>query len=253
MILLYDGTFEGFLSVVFDCYAQKLDPNHIHPTDCFQHNLVDSTIYISTDQVKSDRVWKGLQKKMSSHLDQLPYLAYLSGQEGIEMNLLRFIRKAFATEQSIEGNFSDPDVLSVRKASRLVSREAMRMMQFIRFQKTLDGIYFSAIRPDFNVLPMVLKHFKSRFADQQWIIYDLKRDYGYHYNGVTIEEIEMKEKIFNTFDGSVPMDIIMEEEVGYQSLWKKYCSNITIRERLNLKVHKQHLPKRYWKYLIEKR
>ena len=36
--------------------------------------------------------------------------------------------------------------------------------------------------PDFNVLPLIRKHFLKRYADQQWIIYDLKRDYGLYYN-----------------------------------------------------------------------
>jgi probable DNA metabolism protein len=252
MIVIYDGTFEGFLSVVFDCYDLKLEPKEIGPKNCFQQNLLEQQLYVETDGTKSERVWKALQKKMSSQLDQLPYLAFLSKLPGIEMHLLRFIRMAFASKEPVYGNFSDQDVLAIRKASRLVTREAMRLMQFVRFQKTLDGIYFSAMSPDYDVLPMVLKHFKERFTDQQWILYDLKRDYGFFYNLKDMEEITLTEKVFNVYDGSLPSDVVQEGEAYYQSLWKSYCTNITIRERLNHKVHKQHMPKRYWKYLAEK-
>ena len=31
-------------------------------------------------------------------------------------------------------------------------------------------------------LPMLIKHFRNRYADQKWIIYDVKRGYGLHYD-----------------------------------------------------------------------
>ncbi len=253
MTLVYDGSFEGFLSVVFWCYEQKIDPEHIMPDSYYQHRLSEELIFVPTNSLRSERVWKGLQNKISEQLDQLPYLAFLSRQAGIEAHLLRFIRLAFSSPVPIESNFSNIDVLAVRKAARLVTREAMRVLQFVRFQKTLDNIYFSAIRPDYDVLFMVTKHFKERFTDQHWIVYDVKRDYGFFFNGTNIEEITISGKIFNQIDGTLPLDALQEEELHYQNLWKEYCRKITIRERLNLKVHKQHLPKRYWKFLTEKK
>jgi probable DNA metabolism protein len=253
MILVYDGTFEGFLSVVFECYSHKLEPSNI----CSEKNLQDTMFvekeFINTNIAYSDRVWKGLQKKLSTELNQLPYSAFLSGEEGIEIALLHFIRMAFSSPVPIEGNFGDMDVLMVRKAARRVMKEAMRILQFIRFQRTLDDIYFSAISPDFDVMPMTLKHMKERFADQLWVVYDLKRDYGFFYNKQTIEEITLNEKSFNNKNGAVPLHLLQEDEANYQTAWKGYCQNITIRERLNPKLQKQHMPKRYWKFLPEKK
>jgi len=141
----------------------------------------------------------------------------------------------------------------VRKAARRVMKEAMRMLEFIRFQRTLDNIYFAPISPDFDVIAMTLKHLKERFADQMWLVYDLKRDYGFFYNLKSIEEVTLNEKSFNTSNGAVPLNLLQEEEAVYQTMWKGYCQNITIRERLNPKLQKQHMPKRYWKFLPEKR
>ncbi|TXD94820.1 DUF4130 domain-containing protein [Gillisia hiemivivida] len=45
---------------------------------------------------------------------------------------------------------------------------------FVRFQLTKHKIYFATIEPDFNVLPIILQHFESRYADQKWIIYNIK-------------------------------------------------------------------------------
>jgi len=48
-------------------------------------------------------------------------------------------------------------------------------------------------------------------------------------------------------------DLLQENEPDYQVLWKSYFDNVNIPERRNMKLHLQHIPKRYWKYLSEKR
>jgi probable DNA metabolism protein len=253
MLLLYDGTFEGYLSVIFEVYSRKLEPMNIASEKNLQETMFVEKEFITSNPVHSDRVWKGLQNKLSTEMNQLPYSAWLSSEPGIEMALLQFIRMSFASPVSVESNFGDPDVLTVRKAARRVMKEAMRMLQFIRFQRTLDDIYFSAISPDYDVMPMTLKHLKERFADQLWVVYDLKRNYGFFYNKETVEEITLNEKSFSTVNGEVPLNLLQEDEAFYQTAWKGYCKNIAIRERLNLKLQKQHMPKRYWKFLPEKK
>jgi probable DNA metabolism protein len=252
MILTYDGSFEGFLCVIFECYAQKIRPLQICSTENFQEILFAEKRYIATNPDNTARVWKGWQQKISRELNQLPFLAFLSGEAGIEMSLYQFARLSFASSIPLEGNFSDPDILTIRKASRRVTQEALRMLQFVRFQKTKDDIYFAGIRPDYDVLPMTLKHFKDRFADQHWLVYDMKRDYGFYYNLETVSEVTLAEKVFNTQNGKVPLNILEEEESKYQNMWNDYCQNITIKERLNPKLQRQHMPKRYWKFLPEK-
>lgn len=252
MILLYDGSFEGFLSVIFECYAQKIVPDDICSTDIFQEVIFSEKVFVPANTEHSTRVWKGWQKKISSELNQLPFLAFLSAEKGIEMKLYHFARLAFASPIPIESNYSDPQILDIRKASRRVTQEAMRMLQFVRFQLTKDSIYFSGIRPRYDVLPMTLKHFKDRFADQHWLVYDMKRDYGFYYNLHSVDEVTLNDQSFNSQTGKVPLNVLEEEESHYQNLWYDYCQSITIRERLNPKVQKQHMPKRYWKFLPEK-
>ena len=43
-----------------------------------------------------------------------------------------------------------------------------------RFQKTADGTYFGIMEPLYNVLSLTVRHFRDRFADQPWIIYDAR-------------------------------------------------------------------------------
>jgi probable DNA metabolism protein len=67
-----------------------------------------------------------------------------------------------------------------------------------------------------------------------------------------VEEVTLSDKIFNLSNGSVSSDMLHDGEAVYQSMWNDYCRSITIRERLNLKLQKQHMPRRYWKFLPEK-
>ena len=106
------------------------------------------------------------------------------------------------------------------------------------------------VEPDYNVLPLLIDHFKNRYADQRWLIYDGKRKYGIYYNLETVETIEL------SFSEDVKQGglaiAFAEEEAMYQSLWKNYFQSVNIKARKNTKLHILHMPKRYWKYLPEK-
>jgi probable DNA metabolism protein len=128
----------------------------------------------------------------------------------------------------------------------------MRILQFVRFQQTIDNIFFAPVEPQFDVLPYTVRHFRNRFADQQWLIYDVRRDYGFYYNLETVTEITLSEKNFSGHDGKLAGGIAQEDEVMYQTLWKSYFKHIHIEERRNAKLQRQHMPRRYWKFLTEK-
>ena len=112
-------------------------------------------------------------------------------------------------------------------------------------------MFYASIEPDFNVLPLISKHFKNRYADQQWIIYDLKRKYGLYYDLDTVAEITLD--FADEIDCKTPQAIVMDEkEELYRVLWKDYFKSANIVSRKNTRLHVKHVPKRYWKYLTEK-
>jgi probable DNA metabolism protein len=116
----------------------------------------------------------------------------------------------------------------------------------------VDGTFFAAIEPMYNVLSLAVNHFQDRFADQKWLIYDLKREYGFYYDLSTVTEVRFEDKESHLLSGILSDDLMMEDEKLFQLLWKEYFKSITIKERLNPKLHKQQLPVRFWKYLTEK-
>ncbi len=252
VVYTYDGTFEGFLTSIFECYSRKDFPVDIYSRQGEQVQIFADKFNVQTNAVKAERVWKGIQDKLSGRNNQLLFYAFLSEEKGIEMKIYRFLRRLFSEQFNIETDFGDSDVLYLTQTSQKVKKEAMRMMQFIRFQHTKDGLYFCGIEPRYDVIPMVAGHFEKRFTDQKWLLYDLKRNYGVLYDKEKMEEVEISNREFSSISGQVKENILQEGEEFYQKLWKSYFTHINIEERKNLRLQRQHMPRRFWKYLPEK-
>lgn len=245
--ITYDGTFEGFLTTVFEIFERKLSNVIISKKNTFENELFGLVENIISNENKSNRVFKGLQSHIGTLGCKVLYHSFLSEIEGIENCMLRVIIYIFKTKKNIIKDYSHKDVLHLSKVNKKVGREKHRMEAFVRFQLTKDNIFFANVEPDFNVLPLIKNHFTKRYADQKWIIYDLKRNYGLFYNLINTEII--------TIDFSLntsKKDRFTDEEYAYETLWKDYFKSTNIEERINTKLHIQHVPKRYWKYLSEK-
>jgi len=248
--LIYDGTFEGLLCAVFEVYERRLINVKLQQGEWHSTALFEDVIQVITDEIRATRVLKGLKQKISAMGVQRLYAAHLAEMNGEETNLLSYIRYAFDTPYNIEEDYGNRYVMRVSEIVRMVRREKHRMEAFVRFQKLKDETYYATVQPDFNVLPLLIRHFKSRYTDQKWIIYDIKRRYGIYYNLHNTEYISLD---FATM--SKPGDVIdafCEDESIYQHLWKNYFTSVNIPSRKNTKLHVRHIPKRYWKHLTEK-
>ena len=93
---IYDKTFEGLLTAVFDAYVRKSFPDVLlaegEPLPLF----CEETVTICSDKQKADRVWKGLEKKISklslsgltvSWLSELPEIQSRQGMENCMLTI----------------------------------------------------------------------------------------------------------------------------------------------------------------------
>jgi probable DNA metabolism protein len=250
-VLFYDKTFEGLLTAVFDAYSLKLFPDKLLGEGSVAPMFMEASYTVITEEEKSARVWKGLEKKLSKGACNMLAYVWLSEEEGSDDLMFRYIRKAIDSKISIETNFADGDVLEMNRLARKVSHEELYLKQFIRFQKAADDIFFAPVFPIYNALPLAVRHFKDRFSDQKWVIYDMKRKYGYYYDLNTMMEITL-DNDEHLLSGKLDEKLMAEDEKLFQELWKGYFKSMTIKERINPKLQRQHMPKRFWKYLTEK-
>ena len=250
--VIYDGSFEGLLTAVFEIYEYKIKDPAIYATDNAATSLFGNSHVVTTDKSKFDRVNKKLQQKLTPNAFSQLCKSFLSELKEIPDVVYRYIAYVLSSKIAVENNFSHPDVLFLQQTSRKVHREKHRMEAFVRFQLTKDGLYYCIIQPDYDVLPLISNHFEKRYADQRWLIYDSHRKYGIYYDLQKVETVFLNFEV-NTNDTNALAAICDEKEELYQRLWQQYFSSVNIAARKNMKLHIQHMPKRYWRYLVEKK
>ena len=250
-VVVYDGSFDGLLSAIFDVYEYRLSEPSIQSSTVANGSLFAAPHQVVTDTVKSARVHKGLQRIIGAHSFRKVYHAFLSEIAGMEDVILRYAQHAFRMKTIIGDDYSNDDVLTLTKTDQKVRRERHRMEAFIRFQKTADDLFYAVISPDFNVLPLLVTHFQNRYADQRWLIYDARRKEGIFYDTESVQRVEI-DFADNAHDGKDIVVLHDEKEALYQQLWQQYFSSVNIAARKNMKLHIRHMPLRYWRYLTEK-
>lgn len=255
MVFTYDGSYEGLLSCIFVIYKNRNNPIAISTEDSYQFTLLDTVTHVATDEDYAVRVLKGIDERTDSRASALIYQLFLSELPLCEMLIYHVIQAIIQKgNKSILENFANPFILKAAQIEKMIHREVHRMHAFVRFQKSRDGLFYAAIDPDFNVLPLIGDHFERRYADQSWLIVDTRRHYGLYYDQVKMSFVTTDDSIFAINAGVLEDEVCQDErEKEYQILWKNYFQAVNIQERNNTKLHLRHMPRRYWKYLTEKR
>ena len=251
---VYDGSFEGLLSCVFEAYRNKEIPEAIVEEQHHQFALLGNAQHVVANEGFAARVLTGIDARTDDRASAIVYQLFLSELPQVEMLIFHFIAAIIEKNHvSILENFANEFILKASKIERIMHREVHRMHAFVRFQKAKEGIFYAAIEPDFNVLPLIGDHFERRYADQRWVIFDTKRHYGIYYDLTEVQFVTLDNPVFNLNSGDLKPEIVDDAEKIYQALWENYFHSVNIKERKNTKLHLRHVPKRYWKYLIEKR
>ena len=244
---------DGVLTAVFDAYALRQQPEELVGEGSVLPLFCEEVHSVQTADDKAQRVWRGLEKKLSKEALRMLTVAWLSESEELYTPMFHYIYKVF--KGTNERNFSDADVLYVTNTARRVAHEQLRMKQFMRFQKAKDGTYLGVVSPDNDVLPLVIGHFQDRFNDQPFLIFDARRKYGYYYDKTAVTRVTFEDETtipFSLDDGKLNDDLLSENDQLFQDLWRTYFKAICIRERMNPRKQLNDMPRRYWKYMTEK-
>jgi probable DNA metabolism protein len=247
----YDGTFEGLLTVLFTIYDRKAAPNSIQADAAVQGGLFAAAAPIETSEALAARVWEGLLNSMDQEARTRLYHVFLSEDADREMLVFRYVDLAVRAARDIADNYANADVRRVQRLAQQMFREKHRMEAFVRFEKTQDELFHATIEPDMDVLPLIAAHFTTRYADQRWLIYDRRRHYGLYYDLTRTDVVRFETATMPKAAG-LAATVLDEREPLFKLLWQAYFDHVNIPERKNLKLHRRHMPLRYWKYLSEK-
>ncbi len=239
---LYDGTFDGLLTIVFDSYSHKTLPQKIVSEEEYAPNFLDKTEYINTDYNKSRRVFDGIYKNIGYETLYNNFYAFLSDGKNKEINILKYLCNGFDIGPKINTMLTISYVFSVINMRKRALSECHKLKGLLRFMEVGNNIYYASIHPDNNIIEPLGHHFIKRLPTQNFIIHDKVRNVCFLYNC-------QEYKIIDSANLNIPK--ITKEEEKYQELWKLFFQTISIKERKNAKCQMQFMPKKYWQDLIE--
>lgn len=247
-VLLYDGSFEGLLTIVFDCYLSKEIPLKIVSELEYIPNILDDIFIIPTDYSKSSRIFNGICKNISDETLYHAYYAFLSANcngicENKELEILKYLIDGFIVGPKINTMLSIDYVLNVMKLRKNVLGESHRLKGLVRLQEIGDNLFYASVHPENNVLENVGKFLTRRFPTQNLILHDKNRNVAFLYNTKEYTTIDVPDGIIQPS--------ITDNEKHFQSLWKTFFNTISIKERANKRLQMQYMPKKYWQDLIE--
>lgn len=237
---IFDGTFEGLLSLSVTLYKSNETADRVFPEEAdFQQVLFEEVINVPTDNDLSLKAKKYIGKHL--HTFGMAWL-YDSTDDHI-IHLANCLADYYRDRRILE-QIDKEHVGTVLRYAKKTSNERHRMLEFVRFEELEDGVYLSEISPDADVLHMLGSHFKDRLEkSDEWMIYDSKR-----------------KKLLSHSKGKIQMQhsaelveerVYSQNEESYQKLWKVFFKSISIEERENLQLQSQHVPRRYRKHMTE--
>ena len=148
IVYQYDKSFDGLLTCIFEAYDRKMFPDILQAEGVPLPLFHEEVIRIITDERKSSRVWKGLEKRLSPAGLSVITSCWLSELPDTDRLLFRYIRKAIDALRPIEINFGDPDVLEATQIAKKVGNERLRVVQFHPFSKNHRRNLFCRPRTD---------------------------------------------------------------------------------------------------------
>ncbi|WP_334077002.1 TIGR03915 family putative DNA repair protein [Paenibacillus sanfengchensis] len=242
---IYDGSFDGFLSCVFESFDRKEEAVDIRPSEDNLYVLFDA-VWVETDPVKAARVYKGIGVKICPAAQELIRNGFLTCMSDKELLLYRFLRLGFQYGRTVMDMLTEDTVHRLHKAVKHLRTESHAYMGFVRFAVYGD-VLVAVIEPKNQVLPLLAPHFCDRYRGESFLIYDkthrqvlMQRQDGPPADRVGL--FCMEELILPEPD---------DEEKSYRRLWKQFYDTVAVRERSNPRARLSHMPKRYWTQLTE--
>jgi probable DNA metabolism protein len=246
---LYDGTFEGFLTCIFEHYYRE-KASGIYECGNYQSNLLSGSCIVETEEQKATRVYEAIGAKISNEDLRRIYRVFLSSDQEKENKLLQYIRLGFQRGPAVSLLHSHPIVFDVQQCEKKVTVETHRLKGLLRFSalKNSSGpgeekeILYCCVEPDHDILELIADHFSDRLKSDPFIIHDKTRSKAVFSQRGTWYLSPFTEK---------DLPVLGERESKYRDLWKEYFETIAIQERINPKCQKRMMPVRYWKNLTE--
>lgn len=266
-VMRYDGSFAGLL-----CAAEEASALTVAPRDKLyfksqtdDEDLFEEPFSIQTDLEHAREIWRKVSARGYASSLRTCFDAYCSDSAGradhVGRVLCAILHEAETPNQSgaaqtfarsglaTLNNLNDSDILAVVTAAVRCRNQAQKITGLIRFSELADGLWYAAVSPDCDVLPLIAPHFALRFAPHSFMIHDLQRATAIvHEPGLgcrIVGEVSLPDSLRVTDLSCTGREFMVREK------WRRYFSSIAIEERRNPRLQAKFMPKKYWSGLPE--
>ena len=236
-----DKNLESILCCLFYSFTENKIPIVIADGKTFQASFDAEIIKIGYNRSEAERVRTALIKYSGKNVITSLSDCLLSGSDNAALITFNYARRILEKKRDISGALSDKAVSDFFFELQKVYRERHRIYGFLRFIETESGVLYAPYSPDNDITALIGPHFLSRLACP-FVIHDIKR------GTVTISD----GKNIKTVNTDLVAEIkLSENEKVFQSLFKSYYREISIKERKNKRLQDNCMPLRYRKFMTE--
>ena len=112
IIYLYDGTFDGLYTAIFESYERKEDLGDI-TTTALSYGFFDTIRNVKTNQEKADRVKKKLNFILKHESKIAIDYAFRSNDENKEIIIYNYVKKILKVNADISDNYADASIYAL--------------------------------------------------------------------------------------------------------------------------------------------
>jgi len=240
MRVVYDATFEGYLSLVYEVYYNKISPSEILKT--MPNSLLLEDIYsCKYNEEYSQKVLEALRKKFTKKNFATILNIFMCDTAAFEMELLEYIVEGFKEQNNLQ-NINNSSIFKIAKLEKQLFSNVHKMTGFLRFEELEDGSLYAKLESQFNLVYFLGKHFAKRFNNQVYFIHDIKRSLVFVHSPA-FKGVRM------VADFELPK--FSQSEEKFKKLWREFFESVTIESRKNEKLQKNVVPLLYRTYMSE--
>lgn len=245
-----EDSLTGILTGVYDAWDSRLGHGNVRlQTACDENmELFCEYVQVEPDVEKAGKVIRTIWNRLGeAAYDMIAYAsAYPDGKKADAIYRMIVLGLHLPDGKKIGGMLTQPDVRLVFELRRKVWHIAHRYMGFVRFRELENGILFSEIQAEADVLALIAPHFADRLPLENWMIYDRSRRkaavHPREKGWFLLEAVEEAE--FEHFRSSV-------DEVRFEALWKGFHRAVGIDSRRNEKLQMSFLPLKFRPFMNE--
>jgi len=242
IIHIIDGSFDGLMTSVFVAHAEKRFPAGVYDINEYQQSFCDLPVEITTDEIMADRVRSGILHRLGTGISEIVWTAYLSNDPDRFTKISRYLQLAFVVGRGVSDRLAEPAAMDMLMICRNVGRETCKLAGFVRFSVMENNVQFAEITPEHNQIPLLMQHFIDRLQDIPFVIYDSRRK---------IAGIYDSKDWYITDAPGLKLPKLSADEEMVRKLWKEFYAKIAIEARVNPKLQRSLMPKRYWRNMTE--